>query len=488
MSNQKSLDKKSTSTNTATQENQFKGRGFAVQKKSDIGARKPNLNTQLLQAKSFGHSISKLSGQENSGASPQTGGLSIQPKLSIGEPGDPYEQEADRVASVVVQRINAPSSTGQSVQREGMPEEEDELQMKPLADSIQRVEIDDEEEVQMKTLADSIQRAEIDDEEELQMKSQVQCREAIGGEEASTDLESAINSARGGGQSLDAGLQRSIGQAMGADFSGVKVHTDAQADQLNQSIQAKAFTTGQDVFFRQGEYNPGSRGGQELLAHELTHVVQQGGSAVQRSPKNQMTEPGATGIAYTPSGKGTHDIQRVKEASEYTHIVINKDGGDLNTIRDNLNNNGLQTAATRKISLAEGSKKLGHDRHVFMWDDTSKGRKGASSLVQAESTITVKIRYKGLTKGGFLTQGTLKTDNMGKLGKGDQSGAWAYEGNIERKYIFIEGIDNESDPGYEGWKKGEGWPDDPSHFAVKGARAIGDRRIGNTERGGQRMA
>jgi hypothetical protein len=77
-----------------------------------------------------------------------------------------------------------------------------------------------------------------------------------------------------------------MGQAMGADFSGVKVHTDAQSDQLNKSIQAKAFTTGQDVFFRQGAYEPSSQGGQELIAHELTHVVQQnGGGKVQRKPK-----------------------------------------------------------------------------------------------------------------------------------------------------------------------------------------------------------
>jgi|GEM_PF-3178213 len=58
----------------------------------------------------------------------------------------------------------------------------------------------------------------------------------------------------------------------------------AKSDQLNQSIQARAFTTGQDVFFRQGEYQPGSRSGQELIAHELTHVVQQNGEAVKRSP------------------------------------------------------------------------------------------------------------------------------------------------------------------------------------------------------------
>ena len=141
-------------------------------------------------------------------------------------------------------------------------EEEDELQMKPIS---------------------SIQREEsMEEEDELQMKSLVQKRENLGGGEASTDLESSIQSARGSGQSLDTGLQAKMGQAMGADFSGVKVHTDSQSDQLNKSIQAKAFTTGQDVFFRQGAYEPSSRDGQELIAHELTHVVQQNGGTVQR--------------------------------------------------------------------------------------------------------------------------------------------------------------------------------------------------------------
>jgi hypothetical protein len=316
MTNQKALARKSTLTNTEAQENQFEGRGFAVQKKSDT--HKSDLNTLLLQAKTFGHSISKLAGQESSSASPQTNGLSIQPKLSIGEPGDRYEQEADRVASVVVQRINAPSLTEESVQREAMPEEEEEVQMKPLADSIQRLE-DDEEELQMKSLADSIQRVEIDDEEELQMKSQVQRQEAIGGGEASTDLESSINSARGGGQAIADNIRKPMEVAFGADFSGVKVHTDGQSDQLNWSIQARAFTTGQDVFFRQGEYNPGSRGGQELLAHELTHVVQQNGGAVMRLPQ----------LPHEAGHEGTRDTGVINLPPN--HITLGKLTGRIGT-------------------------------------------------------------------------------------------------------------------------------------------------------------
>jgi hypothetical protein len=206
----------------------------------------------------------------------------IQAKLSIGEPNDKYEQEADATASKVVQQINSPTQD-QSVQKQEAMEEEEELQMKPIS-SIQREEsMEEEEELQMKPIS-SIQREESmeEEDEELQMKSLVQRRENLGGGEASTDLESSIQSARGSGQSLDSNLQAKMGQAMGADFSGVKVHTDSQSDQLNKSIQAKAFTTGQDVFFRQGAYEPRSRGGQELIAHELTHVVQQNSGAVKR--------------------------------------------------------------------------------------------------------------------------------------------------------------------------------------------------------------
>lgn len=113
----------------------------------------------------------------------------------------------------------------------------------------------------------------------------------IGVGETSSKLESAINSTRGEGQPLDSGLQQSMGQLMGADFSRVRVHTDARSDQLNQSIRAKAFTTGQDVFFGEGTYQPKSKGGQELIAHELTHVVQQNGEVVQRVTNNTPLKP-----------------------------------------------------------------------------------------------------------------------------------------------------------------------------------------------------
>jgi hypothetical protein len=106
------------------------------------------------------------------------------------------------------------------------------------------------------------------------------------------DIEEAIQRARGGGQALDGGVRRHMESSLQADFSAVRVHHDAQADTLNRAVNARAFTTGHDIFFRQGAYNPGTSGGRELLAHELTHVVQQTGPGIR--PKLTVSEPGDT--------------------------------------------------------------------------------------------------------------------------------------------------------------------------------------------------
>ena len=107
------------------------------------------------------------------------------------------------------------------------------------------------------------------------------------------------------------------------------MHTDAQSDQLNRSIQAKAFTTGQDVFFRQGAYVPGSSSGQELIAHELTHVVQQNGgtgSDIQRTIRATLpeTEGGEDGPVNPEIERLCHDIN--KWVVGYNNTTVRKWG------------------------------------------------------------------------------------------------------------------------------------------------------------------
>ncbi|NOU93618.1 DUF4157 domain-containing protein [Paenibacillus sp. LMG 31456] len=267
--------------------------------------------------------------------------LPIQAKMSVGPVGDSYEQEADKVAGQVVQQLQKKPATDSiqrmegseeeseelqmkpatdSIQRmEGLEEESEELQMKPATDSIQRMEGSEEEseelqmkpatdsiqrmegseeeseELQMKPATDSIQRMEGSEEEseELQMKpatdsiqrmkgleeesEELQMKPAAGGFDVTPSIEQRIQAKSGAGSQMDAKTRLGMEQAMGADFSKVSIHNDAESGKLNEAIGAQAFTKGNDVFFSNGKYDPSSAQGQELLAHELTHVVQQRG-------------------------------------------------------------------------------------------------------------------------------------------------------------------------------------------------------------------
>lgn len=88
-------------------------------------------------------------------------------------------------------------------------------------------------------------------------------------------VERAIDSQAGSGSAMDHATRQSMEGAFGADFAGVRIHNDSEADTLNSELSARAFTRGNDIFFSAGQYNPATGDGQRLLAHELAHVAQQ---------------------------------------------------------------------------------------------------------------------------------------------------------------------------------------------------------------------
>ena len=287
----------------------------------------------------------------------------IQTKLTIGPPGDRYEQEADRVAEQIMQMgDSAAGPMGQpaaGVQREEVQmqplaatitplvqrqeeeeevqaklqfpirrqeeeeeevqaksqfpirrqeEEEEEVQAKsqfPIRRQeeeeeevqakfqfpIQRQEEEEEEEVQAKFQL-PIQRQEEEEEEEVQAKSQFPIRRQEEEEETvqaksrspsvQLNLEQRLATQKGKGQPLSAEVRAFMEPRFGVDLGGVRVHTGGEAVQLTQALKAQAFTHGQDVYFGAGKYDPGTDAGKRLLAHELTHVVQQSGGRLQR--------------------------------------------------------------------------------------------------------------------------------------------------------------------------------------------------------------
>ena len=92
-------------------------------------------------------------------------------------------------------------------------------------------------------------------------------------------VEAAIDAARGHGRPLDGAFSRRLDSAAGESFHDVRVHTDDAAAALARAVSARAFTVGSDIFFAHGEYEPGNAGGNQLIAHELAHVVQQRGAS-----------------------------------------------------------------------------------------------------------------------------------------------------------------------------------------------------------------
>jgi hypothetical protein len=189
----------------------------------------------------------------------------FQPKLTVGQPNDIYEKEADATADKVVQRLSEPKVIRQKPIFESKADPgEDAVQQKSIFQSE-----DDpmEEAVQKKPIfeskADSMEEA-------VQRKGESSATPSV-----SPSVESTLHSSKGSGSPLPTSTRRQMEGGFGADFSGVRIHDDNSAKQMSKDLHAQAFTHGKDIYFNSGKYDPQSTGGKRLLAHELTHVVQQ---------------------------------------------------------------------------------------------------------------------------------------------------------------------------------------------------------------------
>jgi hypothetical protein len=191
-------------------------------------------------------------------------------------------QEEDE-AQPKLQRQEEEEDAQAKVQRqpEEEPEEEDAAQAK-----LQRQE-EEEEAAQAKVQRQPEEEPEEDaaqaklqrQEEEETAQAKVEPRANVRDKRqypVLNQVEGRLFANKGRGEQLDDDTRRQMEVGFGTDFSGVRVHTDADAVAMNRDLKAQAFTHGNDVFFNSGKYEPDSLRGKTLLAHELTHVVQQG--------------------------------------------------------------------------------------------------------------------------------------------------------------------------------------------------------------------
>ncbi len=272
-------------------------------------------------------------------------GFTIQPKLTVGAADDAYEREAEHVAT----RVMATSGSGAPVARK----EEDNAAQRKAQDAPQ--------------ITPLIQREAAD---------------VSGSFDAGQDIERRIASNNGGGGPLPAKLRAELEPRYGVDFSNVRVHTGAQSDELNRSLGAQAFTHGNHIYMGAGKYDPGTASGKHLLAHELTHVVQQGGSInrrVQRYPATALKSGSKldwvkqTASVFRPgegkSGgvyifRGNKPLETIVVKPEYN--ADQGEGFEKSTEQDKLNTKsktslgtdilkatGIRTPDTRIVSEAE---------------------------------------------------------------------------------------------------------------------------------------
>jgi hypothetical protein len=353
----------------------------------------------------------------------------IQTKLTVGPAHDQYEQEADRVAQQVMTMptpIGGTQPAGadhSSVQREAA--EEEEVQMKPLAASITPLvqrQAEEEEEIQAKPIAQrqpeeeelqmkpAVQRQE--DEDQLQMTPAMQ-RLGEGGFEVNDVFEQQLAASRGSGSPLPASAREFMEPRFGADFSGVRVHSGSESAQLNRSVSANAFTIGQDIYLGEGKSDVTSAAGKELLAHELTHVIQQQGPGMIHRQMALSNISRAAGV-----------IQRVW-ANTVEHAISIRDKGNIRLYddrlahiieehassggegRDRVGRFNTDTAGTIKNyvldTIQHGTPKLG-PRSAYDFECDFTGPIGTNDAGAESKRVRVVV-----------VQATQKNDNVGKV-------------------------------------------------------------------------
>ena len=269
-------------------------------------------------------------------------GAFFQRKLAINKPGDQYEREADSVANAImnpndnkpivqnkgistIQRLSSSNEDEQFSTNDARMRKDKEVQRKPdmpmdkeKMKGMRKPDMPmDKEKMKAMSKPDmpmdkekmkAMGKGEMPMDKEKDKMSMAQTKEEDGSKIAESDISSAIYDKVGKGKSIPEDTLKEMNRSFGLDFSEVTIHDDDTATQMSSELNAQAFTVGSDIFFNKGKFDPGTLTGKRLLAHELTHTVQQ------------------TGMP--PANSSSSNIQRENEESENNAIPEKNDGNN----------------------------------------------------------------------------------------------------------------------------------------------------------------
>src|SRR3989338_5386777 len=302
--------------------------------------------------------------------------LGIQAKLNVNKPGDKYEVEAYQATEKVVSKQSTPTPAFVPSTSPVQLKQEDEqpvVQEKPIAASITPfVQAKEEESAQMmeeepaQAQEEEVQAQEDEptqmmeeepaqaQEEEVQTKEDDELQTKLQPSAPATSSQPSINdklsSSKGSGSPISGGVKQEMESGFGADFSDVKIHTDDRAASMSKEIGAQAFTNKGDIYFNQGKFNPATQQGKTLLAHELTHTIQQGAAGEKKDseadkdktasedktpttdqastdkPADAVSTPGATSTSATTSGAPSVAPPKPAEVAPIVGTPLTADG------------------------------------------------------------------------------------------------------------------------------------------------------------------
>ncbi len=266
----------------------------------------------------------------------------VQTKLTVNTPGDPLEKEADTMADRVMGgSANTQMEEGKRLRLQ--EEDEETIQRsQEEEETIQRKEEEKEEPVQRKKDDDEVQRLEVEKEETVQ-RSEEEEEEVQRAEEEEETIQRSENSSTNHagttappivsevvsspGQSMDQSTQSKMENSFGTDFSSVRIHNDDKAQASAKSISAQAYTYGSHIVFARGKYEPHTSSGKHLLAHELTHVRQQGADVRRRVDPDASTANGSSSTVDTATAEPPSNLapESVSEGTGATSTELSSE-------------------------------------------------------------------------------------------------------------------------------------------------------------------
>lgn len=269
----------------------------------------------------------------------------VQTKLQVNLPGDKYEVEADQVADQIVQRLPESDLFAASINQNLKPNN----QGKPVhqfGKSISTIPAHYTYPIQSKCEA-------CEEEKGILRKSESQNTLKPFGKEipgvskgkikqknnelptVSAETEARLFSSKAGGNPLPKKTQSEMEQGFGVDFSNVRIHTDPSAVGMNKKLGALAFTHGSDIYFNSGKFDAQSKVGKKLLAHELTHVVQQ-----RKSPNTKIQRAIGDGHDLSsPRFAGDIELEEVYDGNKV--LERGERGGHVNKIQHAIQDKGF---------------------------------------------------------------------------------------------------------------------------------------------------